>query len=62
MLEVEEVDKAVTPQHLVGKVRGPRLGKNWTEKEMSLSYFEIFKLKSDRSSPKRTSKILSSLE
>ena len=41
MLEVEEVDEAVTPQHLVGKVRGASLGKNWTEREMSLSYFEI---------------------
>ena len=28
MLEVEEVDEAVTPQHLVGKVRGPSLGEN----------------------------------
>ena len=62
MLEVEEVDEAVTPQHLVGEVRGARLGKNWTEREMSLSYFEILQLKSDRSSPKRTSNTLSSLE
>ena len=28
MLEVEEVDKAVTPQHLVGKVGGASLVEN----------------------------------
>ena len=27
MLEVEQVDKAVAPQHLVGEVGGARLGK-----------------------------------
>ena len=25
MLEVEQVDKSIAPEHLVGKVRGPRL-------------------------------------
>ena len=38
MLEVEQVDKAVTPQHLIGQVGGARLDEN-TRCEIHSSFF-----------------------